>query len=119
VTNVGSDRAQLASLGRKAREATGCEEITVVADRGYYNGDEVPACEGSGVLPCVPKTLTSGNAKRGPLHLPGGPIPDEREGSLRPPGQYRPLPQPHGLSDLHAQTQMHVRQVQAREARSA
>ena len=65
MTNVGSDRAQLASLGRKAREATGCEEITVVADRGYYNGDEVPACEGSGVLPCVPKTLTSGNAKRG------------------------------------------------------
>jgi transposase len=65
VTNVGSDRAQLASMGGKARDATGCEEITVVADRGYYNGDEVLACEGSGVLPCVPKTLTSGNAKRG------------------------------------------------------
>lgn len=65
VTNVGSDRAQLASMGRKAREATGCEEITVVADRGYYTGEEVLACEGTGVLPCVPKTLTSGNAKRG------------------------------------------------------
>ncbi len=65
VTNVGSDRAQLASMGRKAREATGCEEVTVVADRGYYTGEEVLACEGTGVLPCVPKTLTSGNAKRG------------------------------------------------------
>lgn len=65
VTNVGSDRTQRASMGRKAREATGCEEVTVVADRGYYNGDEVLACEGTGVLPCVPKTLTSGNAKRG------------------------------------------------------
>ena len=65
VTNVGSDRAQLASMGRKAREATGCEEVTVVADRGYFNGEEVLACEGTGVLPCVPKTLTSGNAKRG------------------------------------------------------
>ena len=65
VTNVGSDRAQLASMGRRAREATGCEEITVLADRGYYTGEEVLACEGSGVLPCVPKTLTSGNAKRG------------------------------------------------------
>ena len=65
VTNVGSDRAQLASMGRKAREATGCEEVTAVADRGYFNGDEVLACEGTGVLPCVPKTLTSGNAKRG------------------------------------------------------
>jgi len=65
VTNVGSDRAQLSSMGRKARDATGCEEVTVVADRGYYSGDEVLACEGTGVLPCVPKTLTSGNAKRG------------------------------------------------------
>jgi len=65
VTNVGSDRAQLAPMGRKAREATGCEDVTVLADRGYYNGDEVLACEGSGVLPCIPKTQTSGNAKRG------------------------------------------------------
>src|ERR687897_936007 len=65
VTNIGSDRAQLTSMGQKARDATGCEEITVLADRGYYNGDEVLACEGSGVVPCIPKTQTSGNAKRG------------------------------------------------------
>src|ERR687894_592718 len=30
-----------------------------------YNGDEVLACEGTGVLPYVPKIQTSGNAKRG------------------------------------------------------
>jgi hypothetical protein len=65
VTNIGSDRAQLVSMGRKALDATGCEDVTVLADRGYYNGDEVLACEGSGVLPCIPKTQTSGNAKRG------------------------------------------------------
>ncbi len=65
VTNIGDDRAQLAPMGHKAREATGCGEVTVLADRGYYNGDEVLACEGTGVLPCVPKTLTSGNTKRG------------------------------------------------------
>src|SRR5580658_9879385 len=65
VTNVGNDRAQLAAMGVKARYATGCEEITVVADRGYYNGEEALACEGTGVLPCVPKTQTSGNEKRG------------------------------------------------------
>jgi hypothetical protein len=65
VTNIGSDRAQLTSMGHKAREATGCEEVTVLADRGYYNGDEVLACEGTGILPVIPKTQTSGNAKRG------------------------------------------------------
>ena len=52
-------------MGRKARDATGCAQVTVLADRGYYNGDEVLACEGAGVLPCIPKTQTSGNAKRG------------------------------------------------------
>jgi transposase len=65
VTNVGSDRAQLAFMGRRAREAIGWEEVTVLADRGYYTGEEVLACEGTGVLPCVPKTQTSGNARRG------------------------------------------------------
>jgi len=67
VTNVGSDRAQLTAMGRKAREASGCEEVTVLADRGYYNGDEVLACEGTGILPVIPKTQTSGNPKRGLL----------------------------------------------------
>ena len=65
VTNIGSDRAQLTSMGQKALDATGCEEITVLADRGYYNGDEVLACEGTGIVPCIPKTQTSANAKRG------------------------------------------------------
>ena len=32
VTNVGSDRAQLTAMSRKAREASGCEQVTVLAD---------------------------------------------------------------------------------------
>jgi hypothetical protein len=46
-----SERAQLTSMGLKARDATGCEEITVLTNGGNYNGDEVMACEGSGVCP--------------------------------------------------------------------
>src|SRR5499427_3787151 len=65
VTNQGYDRHQLAPMAFKARQATGCEQITALADRGYFNGDQVLSCEGTGVSPCVPKTLTSGNAKRG------------------------------------------------------
>ena len=65
VSNQGYDRHQLAPMAFKAQQATGCEQITAVADRGYFNGDQVLACENTGVLPCVPKTLTSGNAKRG------------------------------------------------------
>ena len=57
VTNVGHDRTQLEPMGRKAREAMGCEALTALADRGYYNGEQVLACEESGVLPCIPKTV--------------------------------------------------------------
>jgi hypothetical protein len=32
VTSVGSDRAQLTAMSRKAREASGCEQVTVLAD---------------------------------------------------------------------------------------
>jgi hypothetical protein len=43
----------------------GREQITALADRGYFNGDQVLSCEGTGVAPVVPKTLTSSGAKRG------------------------------------------------------
>jgi transposase len=65
VTNLGHDRTQLESMGLKAKAATGCEQITVLADRGYFNGEQILACEGTGVLPCIPKTDTSTAAQRG------------------------------------------------------
>jgi transposase len=65
VTNVGNDHTQLLSMGQQARAVMACDELTVLADRGYYNGDEVLACEGTGVLPYVPKIQTSGNTNRG------------------------------------------------------
>src|SRR6516164_4511895 len=65
VTNQGYDRHQLVPMAFKAQQATGCEQITALADRGYFNGDQVLSCEGTGVAPVVPKTLTSNAAKRG------------------------------------------------------
>jgi transposase len=65
VTNIGHDRTQLVPMALKAQEATGCEEITALADRGYFNGEQVLACEGTGVLPCIPKTLWPSIAERG------------------------------------------------------
>ncbi|HXN68545.1 MAG TPA: IS1182 family transposase [Bradyrhizobium sp.] len=65
VTNQGHDRQQLAPMAFKAQEATGCEQVTALADRGYFSGDQVLSCEGTGVAPIVPKTLTSSGTKRG------------------------------------------------------
>ncbi len=65
VTNLGHDRTQLVPMALKAQEATGCEQITALADRGYFSGAQVLACDGTGVAPIVPKTLTSSGTKRG------------------------------------------------------
>jgi transposase len=65
VVNEGHDRTQLVPMGGKARQAIGAEEVVVLADRGYYNGDEVLACEGTGILPAMPRADTSGRAKKG------------------------------------------------------
>src|SRR6202171_4148277 len=65
VINQGYDRHQLAPMAFKAQQATGCEQITALADRGYFNGDQVLSCGGTGVAPVVPKTLTSTGTTRG------------------------------------------------------
>jgi transposase len=60
VLNVGHDRAALAEMARGAREAMGKKSLTVLADRGYFNGDQIRECELDGNFPLVPKPLTSG-----------------------------------------------------------
>jgi transposase len=63
--NVGNDRAQLADMAGRAQEATGRRHLTALADRGYFDGEEVLACERAGVVPYVPKPLTSGAKAEG------------------------------------------------------
>src|SRR5471032_2087413 len=65
VTNVGNDRAQLANMAGQAKAAMGTGRLDVLADRGYFSGEEVLACEPLGVTPYVPKPLTSGSKAKG------------------------------------------------------
>jgi hypothetical protein len=60
VTNTGTDRAQLASVASRAKEVLGCEKLEAVADRGYYSGEEILACERAGIAVTLPKPMTSG-----------------------------------------------------------
>ncbi len=65
VTNAGSDRAQLATMAQLAQDVMGHGELTVLADRGYFSGWEIHACEQGGIVPYVPKPLTSGAKSEG------------------------------------------------------
>lgn len=65
VTNEASDRRQLAKMAQRAQEATGREHFDVLADRGYYTSEEIRACEQQGLVPMVPKPLTSNSRAAG------------------------------------------------------
>jgi transposase len=59
VTNIGTDRRQLAKMAEQARAAIGSATLDVVADRGYYEGNEIRTCEAAGITVILPKPMTS------------------------------------------------------------
>jgi transposase len=65
VTNEGSDRAQLSSVATAAKATLGTEMLDAVADRGYYSGEEILACDKAGITVTLPKPMTSGMLARG------------------------------------------------------
>lgn len=62
VNNDGSDRDQLSSMAIQARDAMGAQELTAIADRGYYKSEEILSSHQAGIAVIVPKSMTS-NAK--------------------------------------------------------
>jgi transposase len=86
VTNVGHDRSQLTAMSTLARDAIGADRLMVLADRGYFDGEEILKCGEVGIMPLVPKPITSNsradgrfdkrdfiyNAKRDEYRCPAG-----------------------------------------------
>jgi transposase len=65
VTNVGSDRAQLAHVAKKAKATLDVASLDAVADRGYFSSEEILACEEAGITVTLPKPMTSGMMAKG------------------------------------------------------
>ncbi len=65
VVQTGSDRAQLAPMGHKAKAALGVGEQDVVADRGYFSAEQLARCADGDITPTLPKPQTSSNRKKG------------------------------------------------------
>src|SRR3954465_4983058 len=64
-TNSGSDRAQLANMATQAKAILGVDKLEAVADRGYYSGEEIKACEDADIAVTLPKPATSGMEAKG------------------------------------------------------
>jgi transposase len=65
VTNVGHDREQLSPMAHQTRDVIDEKELTVLADRGYYTGQQILDCERAGIKTLVPKPQTSNNKALG------------------------------------------------------
>jgi transposase len=62
VTNVGSDRAQLAHMAKETKATLAATNLDVIADRGYFSSEEILECDKAGITVTLPKPMTS-NAK--------------------------------------------------------
>jgi len=65
VTNLGYDRDALSMMACAARDEMAGETIEAIADKGYYKGEEIVACERQGIAVTVSKPHTSNAAARG------------------------------------------------------
>jgi len=65
VTNDVTDFGLLGQMAQRAKQALGVDEMDVVADMGYYDGQQVKECLEDGITPYIPKASTSANRKRG------------------------------------------------------
>ena len=65
VTNTTSDLNALGIMAIKTQEALEAKNLSVVADKGYYNGKEVLVCDTIGVTAYIAKPLTSANTALG------------------------------------------------------
>ena len=65
VTNAPTDRQQLSSMAGQASVALDAETLTVIADPGYYKGEEIVDCYEAGIKALVPKTNSSPSQAKG------------------------------------------------------
>lgn len=52
-------------MAHQARDGMGTKKLTVLADRGYFKGEEILGCEEAGITTLVPKPQTSNNKAAG------------------------------------------------------
>ena len=65
VTNSGSDRAHLSNIASQAKDVLGVDKLEAIADRGYFSGEQILACDQAGIAVTLPKPMTSGIEAKG------------------------------------------------------
>ena len=64
VTNTADDHEHLVPVAEAAKQTLGVEALEVVADKGYYSGEEIKKCEAQGIVTYIPKVHVSPKMKK-------------------------------------------------------
>lgn len=67
VTDEPTDRRQLHPMASAIKDSLGLDALTVVADKGFDNGEHASACERDGIVACVPSQRSINNQGDGTL----------------------------------------------------
>jgi hypothetical protein len=59
VTNDGCDLAQLSAMSKEAKAVLEVDQLEAIADRGYWDSEEILACDQAGITVTLPKPMTS------------------------------------------------------------
>ena len=65
LTSSGNDRTQLAPKAKAANVALNVDKLAAIADRGYFNGSQILACDQTQIAATVLRPETIGNRKKG------------------------------------------------------
>lgn len=65
VTNVGNDTAHLANMAEQAKAILAVDKLEAVADRGYFDGEQILSCARAGIEVTLPKPQRSGSKSEG------------------------------------------------------
>ena len=64
VTNSHTDEGHLVPMATNAKQVLGVATLEVIADKGYYSGEEIKRCEDQGVVTYIPKAHVSPKLKK-------------------------------------------------------
>jgi hypothetical protein len=65
VTSEAVDYAQLYNIANQAKEELGVDELTAIADKGYYSGEQFAKCKEAHIHPIAPHPNKGGAQERG------------------------------------------------------
>lgn len=65
VTNEGNDLGQLTNMAGQGKQALGVEELTVLSDGGYFDGEKIKECEALGINTYLPLPQSGAATSRG------------------------------------------------------